>query len=176
MGLILRPKLCGVFVFWPSQSVTKSGVELLVAQKPIKRQGWWRGKFALFGCQQTGESGQTLVQRLTPPHSPNNQWTRAFIDWEKQATCRNSTVSLKLVIVGLTSVILIVLSIACLARLFPFPWGQFSELWQLMSWLRSGHNVVNFSHVVRVSVSIRQLTGYGSEYYIVLKKELRLPW
>ena len=32
--------------------------------------------------------------------------------------------------------------------LFPLPWGQFSELWQLMSWLQSGHHVVNFFHLV----------------------------
>ena len=29
--------------------------------------------------------------------------------------------------------------------LFPFLGGQFSELWQLMSWVQSGHPVVNFS-------------------------------
>ena len=32
--------------------------------------------------------------------------------------------------------------------LFPFPWGQFLELWQLMSWLQSGHHEVNFFHLV----------------------------
>ena len=49
--------------------------------------------------------------------------------------------------------------------LFPFPWDQFSELWQLMSWIQSGHHVVNFFYLVGVSVSKRQLTGYESEYY-----------
>ena len=29
--------------------------------------------------------------------------------------------------------------------LFPFPWGQFSDLWQPVSWLQSGHHAVNFS-------------------------------
>ena len=29
--------------------------------------------------------------------------------------------------------------------LFPFPWGQFLELWLFISQLYSGHNVVNFS-------------------------------
>ena len=75
---------------------------------------------------------------------------------------------------GLIRVILIVLSTACLACLFPFPWGQFSELSQLMSWLQSGHNVVNFFHLVWVSVSIRQLTGYCSEYSIALEEELKV--
>ena len=35
-----------------------------------------------------------------------------------------------------------------------------------MSWLQAGHHVVNLFYLVRVSVSIRQLTGYGSEYYL----------
>ena len=47
-----------------------------------------------------------------------------------------------------------------------FPWGQFSEFWQLMSWLKSGHHVVNVFHLVGVSVSTRQLTGYGPECYL----------
>ena len=29
-------------------SVAESGVQLLTAQKPIKRSSWWKGKFALF--------------------------------------------------------------------------------------------------------------------------------
>ena len=29
--------------------------------------------------------------------------------------------------------------------LFPFPWSQVSELWQLMSWLLPGHRVITFS-------------------------------
>ena len=32
----------------PSPHVTESAVRLLAAQKPIKRQGWWKGNFALF--------------------------------------------------------------------------------------------------------------------------------
>ena len=48
------------------------------------------------------------------------------------------------------------------------------ELWQLMSWLQSGHHVVNFSYVVGVLVSVRQLTGYGSDYSISLEKGLKV--
>ena len=44
--------------------------------------------------------------------------------------------------------------------LFPFPWDQFSEVWQVMSWIQSGHHVVNFFYLVGVSVSKRQLSGY----------------
>ena len=47
-------------------SVTESGVELLTAQKLIKRQGWWKGKFVLFWMLATGVGGVGLpVQRLT---------------------------------------------------------------------------------------------------------------
>ena len=80
MELILRPNLCGVFVLWPSQSVTKSGVQLLVAQKPIKRQGWWRGKFALFWMPATGGEWADSCPKADSSYSPNNQWARAFID------------------------------------------------------------------------------------------------
>ena len=37
-------------------------------------------------------------------------------------------------------------------------------LWQLMSWLQSGHYVVLY--LEGFSVPIRQLIGYGSEYYL----------
>ena len=42
-----------------------------------------------------------------------------------------------------------------------------------MSWLQSGHHVINFFHLVEVSVSIMQLTGYGLEYYLY---PLRRNW
>ena len=43
-----------------------------------------------------------------------------------------------------------------------------------MSWLQSGHDVVNFSHLFGVSVSTKQLTGYGSELSIALQEELKV--
>ena len=57
----------------------KVGVWLLAAQKPINRQAWWKGKFALFWRPEIWERGQTPVQRLTPPLPTDNQWARAFI-------------------------------------------------------------------------------------------------
>ena len=33
-----------------------------------------------------------------------------------------------------------------------------------MSWLQSGNDVVNFFHVMGVSVSTEELKGHGSEY------------
>ena len=43
---------------------------------------------------------------------------------------------------------------------------ELCKMEQLMSWLQSGHHVVNFFHLVGVSVSTKQLKGYGSEYYL----------
>ena len=97
---------------------------------------------------------QTSVRRPTPRFQ--QQGVRAFIDrvgrWCGGATCRNSIVisndHLQLVFSGLTSIILVVLGKVNLQfreHLFPFLCGQFSELWQLKSWVQSGHHVVTFS-------------------------------
>ena len=46
--------------------VTRSRVWLLAAQKPSRRQGWWKGMFALFwNPAASGEGG-----RLSRGHSP----------------------------------------------------------------------------------------------------------
>ena len=75
-----------------SSPVTETGVRLLAAQKPVKRQGWWKGKFALFWMPATGGGrGWTSVQRPTPSPPNDNQGARAFIDRGRGATCRNST-------------------------------------------------------------------------------------
>jgi len=58
--------------------------------------------------------------------------------------------------------------------LFPLPGSQFSKLWQLLSWLHSGHHVVNFLHQVGVSVSAKQLPGYDSVLFSALEKELKV--
>ena len=46
-------------------NVTESGVWLLNTQRPIKRQGWWRGMFALFWMPVggAGEEGVLLSKR-----------------------------------------------------------------------------------------------------------------
>ena len=102
-------------------SAPQSGGHLFSTQNPLKRQGRWEGKFALFWTEVW-----TCVQRLkhTPP---------AF---------------------------------SSRVNLFPFPGGQFLELWQLTSWLWSGHRVVTFLHLVGASVSMKQHTACGSEFYL----------
>ena len=57
-------------------------------------------------------------------------------------------VILKLVICVLASIILILLSTVNFqfqGWFVSISWGQFSQLCQLMSWLQSGHHIVNFS-------------------------------
>ena len=67
----------------------KEGVHLLATLKPIKRQGWWKGKFALFWRPATwGEGG-----RLSKGQLPRADGARAFIGGGRGAACRNSTVS-----------------------------------------------------------------------------------
>ena len=39
-------------------SVAESGVQLLTAQKPGKRSGWWKGKFALCWMPTTESQGE----------------------------------------------------------------------------------------------------------------------
>ena len=120
-------------------SVTKSGVQLLATQKPIKRPGWWKGKFALFWMLATMGEGRCLSKGRLPPH-PQQSVGKSFYRRREGATCRNSTVSSDR----------------------PLDIGhRWSDLH-----LQLGHHVVNFFHLVGVSVSTRQLTGYGSEYYL----------
>ena len=112
--------------------------------------------FALFWMFETrvGLGGQTPVQRLTLPTPTDHQWARAFIDGGRglhaEIAQSTLTVILKLVIGGLTSIILIVCSRVSLqfqGQLVSISWGQVSKLWPLMSWLQSSHRVVNFFHL-----------------------------
>ena len=129
-----------------------------------------KGKFALFQMLSTGEEGRCLSKAQLPPTTPtpapNNQRARALTgNWGKGATCISSDWSL--VIWPASSwLFLVQLIFSSTVSLFPFLWGQFSELWQHMSRPPSGHHVVNYFHLARVSVAIKRLTRYGSEYYL----------
>ena len=92
-------------------SVTERwGVQLLTAQKPINRPGWWKGKFALFQPAPKGE-GRHLSKGWLP--LTGNQGARTLIDRKRglhAETAQSSlTVIFKFVFSGLTSVILVVL-------------------------------------------------------------------
>ena len=115
-----------------------------------------------------GDADRVLSKGQLFPHPTDNQWARASI-YERRGlhaeTAQSAlTVILKTVIRGQISIILIVLSTINLqfqGGFSPFSWGQFSELWHLMSWPQSSYHAVNFFHLAGISVSIRQLTGYG---------------
>ena len=85
--------------------VTKSGVWLFVAQKPMKRPSWWRGCYHLVG---EVEEGRSLSKGLLSPLTIRRQ---EFYRQVEGPTCRNQpsalTDILKLVIGDLISVILI---------------------------------------------------------------------
>ena len=127
---------------------------LLATQKPVNRPGWWERKFALFQMPATreGEGGGHLSKGQLP--NPDRQGVRVFTDrvgvgqLHAETTQSCPTVIFKLVISGLTSIIFVVLGTVNLqfqGYLFPFLCDQFLQLWPLMSWVQSGHHVVNFS-------------------------------
>ena len=86
-------------------------VGLLTAQKPIHRPGWWKGEFDLLQMLITvwRVGWQTFVQR--PTATPRKAGVERFYrqSWGGELTCRKSTVIFKLVVSGLTSIILVVL-------------------------------------------------------------------
>ena len=138
------------------ESVTKRWdfwVWLLATQKPLNRPGWWKGKFALFqmSAPATGEGeGRHLSKGWLPALATSE--ARAFINRRRELHAEiaqlSVTVILKLAIHGLTSIILVVLGTVNLQfqdPFSPFLWGQFSELWQLLSWVLSGHHALKFS-------------------------------
>ena len=54
--VLLLPKVCGVW--------------LLIAQRPINRTGWWKGKFALFQMLATPQLGGGRVADICPKVDP----------------------------------------------------------------------------------------------------------
>lgn len=84
LQLSLPCKVCGEGLYfphssdakaetWGGQVVTESGVWLLTPLKPIKRQDWQKGKFALLGRPATGAGGWTHVQQPLPPRTISEQ-------------------------------------------------------------------------------------------------------
>ena len=137
---------------------------LLASLKPIKRPGWWKGKFALFWMLAT--LGEGRVEACPKASSPISQSVgKKFYRWREGATCRNSTVSsdshLEVGHPWSDQHHLGCLGSVCFHFLRPVV-----QIVELMSWLQSGHPVINSFHLVGVLVSIRQLTGYGSECYL----------
>ena len=160
--------------------VTESGVWLLTAQKPIKRPGWYKvccildaNKLSTLEAGGVREKADACpkADSLHPQPVGKSFYRQRKEAWLHAETAQSALTSiLKLVISGLTSVMMIVL---CTVNL------QFQGLFVSIS-LRlvlrimgayvmltvwsSSTAIVNF-HLVGVSVSIRQITRYSSEYY-----------
>ena len=118
-----------------------------------------------------GVEGRCLFKGRLPPHFTTDQEARGFICRRRRLRVETTQSALSHLeighAVGLTSIILIVFSTVS----FQFQsWfvlislGPILRIWQLKSWLQSGHHAVNFFCPVWVLVSTRQLTGCGSEY------------
>ena len=119
-----------------------------------------------FSADNRGKGGRVSIGRLL---STDSQGAKAYIDRGRGLHAETAQSILQLAIGGLISVILIgwvQLIFSSRVSLFPFPWDQFSHFWQFMSWLQSDHQVINFFHLVGVSVYTRQLPGDGSKYYL----------
>ena len=97
-----------------SQSVTEPRTSCSALKSQKKRPDWWKGKLALFWMLATGECGTDVCPKTDCPRLLHNQWARVFIAGGRglHAGIAQSalTIILKLVIGGLTSIILIVLS------------------------------------------------------------------
>ena len=92
--------------------------------KPMKRPGWWKGKFALLWMLTTGEAWGLLSCLKANSPCLHNQWARAFVDrrlgLHVETAWSALTLILKLIICDLTSSILIVLGTVNLQFQGPF--------------------------------------------------------
>ena len=132
-------------------SVTESGVWLLTAQKPLKRPGWLKGAFPLFWMPATkGRVDACPKANSLPLIVSGQELLEAEGGGYIQKQNYQLTVTLKLVIGGLTNVISTVLNtvnIQFQGQFVSISCIQFSEFWWFMSWVQSGHDVVNFFHL-----------------------------
>ena len=151
-----------------------SWVPLLAAQKLINRPGW--ESLLYFRCQQLGrvEGGRHLFKGR-PCQAGGKRLYRQSCGggWGEHLpaeTAQSSlTVICKSVVSGLTSIILVVLGVYSLSSV---PWSICSHFFAVSS-QNCGSSSPGYSLVIMqltsppgVLVSIRQLTGYGSEYYL----------
>ena len=113
------------------------GVWLPTSQKPINSPSWWKVCFISDAYRWGKEEGGHLCKGWFP--LSDSHWGKGFYRQKEGTDAETAqsvlTIIFKLIIYGLTSTILVVLGTVNLqfqVHLFPFRWGQFSELWQLM--------------------------------------------
>ena len=128
--------------------------------------------FVLVCMLATCREGRLLFKSHPHPQSQNESFYRQ----REGATCRNSTVSSDshLEIGHLWSDQHHLAEVQFIFSLLPFPWGHFLELWQLMSWLRSGHDVVNFSLYGSFGVYKTAYRRWLRIFSVALEKELEV--
>ena len=156
----------------------------LDTQKPVKRQGWWKGKFILDASN--GEVGVRVRVGRTPVHKPTlppyQQSVNKSFFWGRgihvETVQSSLTAILKLVIGGLTGPILVVLSTVILqfqGQFVSVSLRPILQMWQLMSWLQSDHHVCVcvLSHVWNPAkfpcpwnVSSK-ITGVGCHFFLL---------
>ena len=123
----------------------------------------------------TGVGGVVVCRHLSKGQfpSPDKPGVRAFIDRvEEGCSMQKQHSHLQKWTPNWSSVVwpasswLVQIQLLCSSKmhLFPLLCGQFSELWQLMSWVQSGHLVVNFSNWC--FGVCKTLTGHDSECYL----------
>ena len=124
-----------------------------------------------FGCWQP-EEGWVREIRLSRGWLPrtDNQWQQ-LLKTERGLHAETAQsaliVILKSVISDLAGVVVVALGVVNLlfqGQFVSTPLRPILELWQLILWVQPGHPAVNFS--TWFLLSIRQLTGCGSEYYL----------
>ena len=146
---------------------------MLTAQKPMNRPVWWKGKFALFQMPQVRvwrEGGRHLSKGRLPPPTNGNQWGESFYrqsgGWG--ATCRNSTIiSNSHLQTGHQH------HLGCFRSSASSVPGSSCPHFFGTNSQNSGRSCPGYSLILRqltspagASISIKRLTGYGSEYYL----------
>ena len=79
-----------VYSFAPNYTVMESGVQLITAQKPMKKQVGGRKTLVYFRCRQPVGREDTCPKADSLPLTVGG---RSFYRQKQRATCRNSTVS-----------------------------------------------------------------------------------
>ena len=69
------------------------GVQLLYAQKPMNRPGWWEGKFALISEAGSWEGRPNISPKADSPPLHWQPVGKSFCRQKERAACRNSTVN-----------------------------------------------------------------------------------